>query len=466
MSARFLGASAALLLALVVPAFGGDGTEERLSTLEQQNREILDRLRKSESENGTLRDEVSRMREEGARRLSAEIEQYLSANSAEAAGEGGLTTKAGAIFEIYGFVRLDLYFDTARASNVIIPFTVAAENGTQADSNNESFALDARLTRLGFNFNFGQVGSSAVTAKLETDFANFPAGVPESRETPRIRLAYINIEAEKWRLRMGQDWDIASAMFPSANNETLMWNNGNLGDRRPMIAFTYKASGKLEVTFALALTGAINNQDLDAAIALPATPPFSVNERDGFDTGIPHAQVRAQYTGDSWVEGKQWVVAVMGIAGKLETDALFGGENEWTFWAVGLDFKVPVSGKVFVMGEIWTGQALGDHRGNIGLVINSTTGKEIEGWGGWIEGQYKHDDHWTFLLGGSVDDPDNADIGGSSPNLNCSGYVGTRYQWSKNLVSAFDVIFWETQYAGTNGLGNMLRFNFWTSVNF
>jgi len=111
MSARFLGASAALLLALVVPAFGGDGTEERLSTLEQQNREILDRLRKSESENGTLRDEVSRMREEGARRLSAEIEQYLSANSAEAAGEGGLTTKAGAIFEIYGFVRLDLYFD-------------------------------------------------------------------------------------------------------------------------------------------------------------------------------------------------------------------------------------------------------------------------------------------------------------------------------------------------------------------
>ena len=448
------GAGIALLLAATA------GAQED-GDLERRVRELEERLEASEARNEELSREVRRSNREIVER---EIDDYLErTQELSGAATAGTETKKGAFFKLYGFIRFDLYYNTARTPNTILPSVVSPEDGVAASPNDESFALDVRLTRIGFEFDFGKVGNTDVTGRIETDFANFPSGVPESRETPRIRVAYIQLESAKWRARLGQDWDIFSPLYASVNFETMMWNVGNLGDRRPMAAILYKGAGKLTLEAALGLTGAINNQDLDAAV-MP--PTFTSTDRDGFDSGAPHVQLRAAYAGDGWVEGKGWVVGVGAAIATLETDTSFGGNTDFTSWAVSFDFFVPITQALLVKGEWWFGQGLGDFRGTIGQFINSATGNEIEGWGGWTELQYAHSDRWAFHMGGTVDDPSNGDVPAGSPELNFTFYGGVRRQWSNRLKSGFDVIFWETQYAGATQLGNMVRFNFYTSVDF
>jgi hypothetical protein len=441
------------LLAIGAAAEESD-VSERVQRLEEQNREILDRLRESEARNRKLDEELERTRRGGEDLLRQEVDAYLERSAAGA--DSWTESNKGARWRLYGFLRFDTYFNSARANSIITPTTVRPEDGAAVDGNNEHFAFDTRLTRVGFLFRFGEVGASTVTGKLETDFANFPSGVPESRPTPRIRVAYLQIENDSWRIRLGQDWDQISPLYPSANHETLMWNAGNLGDRRPQASILFKGSGAFSFIVALGLTGAIDNLDLDAA-----APPFTSTERDGFDSGHPHVQVRGIIT---LGEDRSTIIGIWGMVARLETDSTFNGEDSFTPWVVGIDFTVP-AGALLVKGEAWFGQALSDFRGNIGQNINTATGDEIQGVGGWAEVQYKHNDDWTFYVGGTIDSPDDADLAAGAPELNFTVFIGARRQWSARLKSALDVIFWETQY-NQAAVGNMVRINFWTAVDF
>lgn len=195
---------------------------------------------------------------------------------------------SGKPIQFYGFVRMDAYYNTARASSVIIPATVLPEDTTSAKRNDDQFAFDPRLTRIGLKIDGSQFGTNSTRGQIEIDFANFPAGVPESRPAPRIRLAYIDVDNPVWDFRFGQDWDTISPLLPAVNHELAMWNAGNLGDRRSQARATY-SSGKLQVATALGLTGAINNQDLDVGTG------STFVERDGFDSGTPHLQTRVSF---------------------------------------------------------------------------------------------------------------------------------------------------------------------------
>ncbi|MGH7163130.1 MAG: hypothetical protein ACREID_06580, partial [Planctomycetota bacterium] len=311
----------------------------------------------------------------------------------------------------------------------------------------------------------GEIGSAVLTAKLETDFANFPSGVAESRETPRIRLAYVNVERGNTTWRFGQDWDVVAPLLPAANNETLMWNNGNLGDRRPMaqVIWQRKNAGGSEVTLraALGLTGAVNNQDLDPA----AGGVVSSLERDGFDSGLPHLQVRGGMSAASWVAEKRWEAGIWGYVAQLETDSQFAGEDTFTPWCIGADWTVPLHARLTLRGELWTGAALGDVRGTIGQTVNTTLGEEIGGWGGWMELVIQVEPAFRVHVGGTLDDPEAEDLSAGSRELNTSGYVGGVYDWGKGFRAGLDAIYWETQTQG-QGVGNMVRFNAWVQLDF
>lgn len=102
-----------------------------------------------------------------------------------------------------------------------------------------------------------------MSGKLETDFEN---GGSESRQIIRIRHAYLRMGWKDFSLLAGQTWDIVSPLFPTVNNDTLQWNAGNVGDRRPQLRAAYEpkaGSGKLSFTGGIGLTGAIDSLDLD-----------------------------------------------------------------------------------------------------------------------------------------------------------------------------------------------------------
>jgi hypothetical protein len=448
----------AVLALTGVASAGGDDTDSRLKELEDQNKEILERLKQSEGKNQKLEDEVDRLRAQESQLLQNDIEQYLQETQEMQGSEpNGFKTKKDAFCTLYGFVRFDMYYNTARMDNVIIPFRVIAEDGVAAESNDDQFAMDVRLTRIGLEFNFGKVANADATGKIEIDFANFPSGTSESRPTPRIRLAYVNIDSGKWWIRFGQDWDVASPLFPSVNGETLMWNNGNPGDRRPQMEFFWKGSGSVTFQAALGLQGAVNNQDLDAG-----APPFTSTERDGFDAGWPNVEFRAAWTSAG---ERKIVVGGWGYVGGNETDTAFGGENDFLSAMAGADFTVPIGAKLVLRGEIWWAQAGGDIRANAGQTINTATGDEIAGWGGWVELKYTHNDKWSFYGGTTVDDPDEDDIPATGIDEGFTAYIGVVRTWTKTFRTAVDASFWETLY-GNDTRGNGVRFDFYVIMDF
>lgn len=369
-------------------------------------------------------------------------------------------SKSGFPIRFYGFLRLDTYYNTARMNNIILPFTVSPENGTTVDDDDAGFALDPRLTRFGVDITPGKIGETNVSGKLEIDFANFPTGSSESRPTPRIRVAWMDLLKDSLGLRLGQDWDVVSPLFPAVNNETLMWNAGNTGDRRAQIQGRWAPKeSSLDLKAALGLTGAITNEDLDAGM------PGATPERDGFDSGLPHLQVRAGWKPGALVEKKPVEIGAWGALGKTETDTSFAGEKRFDVNLVGLDFQVPFSTHLSLRGEAWTGENLGDFRGGVGQSINTATGDEIGSAGGWAELVLSASDRLRFHAGSTLDDPDNGDVPSGAAQRNFASYVGTIKDWPSGLRTGFDVIYWDTEWAGTDD-GDGLRFNLYFQYNF
>ena len=459
---------AAIVAAAAVPMLGQEGEkdwQERMKALETQNQEILKRLEKSEATNASLNEELNRVKvEQQHEKMSEALETTInSLSNDDTAVTWSKLTKSGNPIQFYGYVRMDMYYDSARLNNVIVPIRVLPEDGVATDDNDDQFAFDSRLTRIGMNINAGHIGQADVTGKIEIDFANFPAGVAESRETLRMRLGYINIDFGAITLRFGQDWDIISPIFPSVNYEMMMWNAGNLGDRRPMAQFIWDADISEDTQFSLkigaGLTGAVDNNDLDAGAAGITT------ERDGFDSGHPHAQIRAGIVTGSWVEKKKIEFGVYGAIGGLEYDRQYNGEDEYTTWLVGLDLNLPLFGGFGLRGEFFFGDALSDFRGGIAQAINTTSGEEIASLGGWGEFYWVASDEWKFHIGGTIDDPRNGDLNATNPDLNWSMYVGTVYTFGGGLKTGLDVIFWETQYKDSD-LGNAVRVNMFIQLDF
>ncbi len=463
---------AACALAASAAVAQDPAVEARLRALEEQNRAILAALEKSEAKNAEMAAELGKVRDDAASsaRESA-VETQVNALSARMAD--GITwkdlVKSGNKMKFYGFIRLDAYGDTGRMDNIILPTFVAPE--TNADNTDDaSFAFDARLTRIGIDFDFGKIGTADTTAKIEMDFSNTAGTViQESRSAPRIRLGYVNLDYGTLALRFGQDWDTISPLMPAVNGETLMWNAGNLGDRRAqataMLDFGDPAGTAWQWKTSFGLTGAINNQDLETT-----STTATIAERDGFDSGMPNIQSRLGVVTPSWVDGKKLASGVWGAFGKLETDTLYNNQDRFDSWVVGADLTVPLFGGVALKGEVWTGQALGDFRGGIGqvLTVSATRADEIAAQGGWAELAWATTPELTLAAGGSVDSADEDDLSLTSTTAkskNWSLYLNARYDWGGGLKTGVDVIYWETQYAnGTQG--NLVRTDLYIQIDF
>ena len=464
----------ALLLLLPAGLWAQDAetTEQRLRALEEQNLRILERLESSEQRNRVLEAELDHVRRESdVVRQDALLEERINALSARFPEPGVVSSRSGNPVQIYGFVRSDAYVNTARANHAIATMWVLPENGTTPGPNNSTFVFDVRLTRIGFDIDAGKIGAADTTGKIELDFLNFPSGLPESRQTPRIRLAYINLDFGDITLRLGQDWDTISPLYPAVNLQATMWNAGNLGDRRPQASLIWDGGDPHATAFQLrltaGLTGAVDNQDLDTGFG---------TERDGFDAGFPHGQIRLGITTDSWVEAKRVSAGVWGMVAGLETDLPVGisGRRHFTPWVIGVDWTVPLFGPVEVRGELWFGQALSDWRGNIGQAINVLSGEEIRGWGGWAELRIQASEALRLSLGGTLDNPRNRDLTtnmvGPLPialarSRNWTLYANGQYDFGGGLLMGLDAIYWQTEWKGV-GQGNMLRFDVYAILKF
>jgi hypothetical protein len=392
--------------------------------------------------------------------------------------------RSGFNFKLYGFLRGDLEVDSDRMSfDSQLPFFVLSPDDpstTQKDTGEVTF--HPRLSRLGFDVNAPKIAKGwQPTAKLETDFFNaiidrpapanpaLPAGpnnpflardlVSNSRAALRIRHAYVRLQKGDWHVLMGQTWDVISPIFPSLNADTVMWNAGNTADRRPQIRVGYEPKrGKGQWSFVgmVGASGAVDGQDLDGD-----------GFRDGEGSKTPTVQARIGYMAASRVPGQNWSAGIWGHLAHQEVNRFFvAGQSNFSSHLVGADLSLPLSKRLRLQGEIWTGQNLSDVRGGIGQGINVPTGKEVSAKGGWVEASYRVNPRYLFNIGTTLDQPDSSDLTAASARTrNSTLYLTNRYSLGNGLSLGFDYAYWRTKFKGLRE-GKNNRFTFYIQNDF
>ncbi len=359
-------------------------------------------------------------------------------------------TKDKSAITFYGFIRLDIVYDTDRPNNTQIPMTILPDTGSGPGGESD-FTMHPRLTRFGFDLDAGTVDplDAQVTGKVEVDFYQAASPASNSRETLRMRHAWVKLQWEDFSLLAGQREDIASPLAPTVNNDFVMWNAGNTGDRRPQVRVEYAKSG-FTITGGIGLTGA-DDGAVDGSYLR------------GEISSLPTIQLRAGYEFDGWVEKKTIKVGGWVHFAKEDLDTPVGGEDSFTSTMFGIDAVIPVHDRVTLYLEFWTGTNLDDVRGGIGQGVAGV--EEIDATGGWIEVQVKVSDVWTPLLGIYMDDPDDEFLAAGAPDKNFTIAFGNRMKFGPITIGA-DYLNWKTEYVNSSNDGTDNRFNFFIQYNF
>jgi hypothetical protein len=320
----------------------------------------------------------------------------------------------------YGFVRLDFIAGDSRLSNIQFPFFAESE----PDDRSAETSIHPRLSRVGLDLMpFNVTESAQVAGKIEIDFQN---GGRESREVPRLRHGYLTLGTPMFELLAGQTWDLIAPLFPTANADSLMWNAGNLGDRRPQIRATAKppaGDGSLRLAVAVGQTGAVDGQDRDMDMRI-----------DGQD-GLPTAQALAEL---------KIATVTAGVWGHVARETVDATNTDSNSMAVGAHGKVEI-GKAAVQGEVWYGQELSDVRGAIGQAVNGM-GEEIAAAGGWLEVAVKPIPQSTTAVGFTIDDPVDDDIDVGQRSRNYVAYLAQHIRPWKAFQVGAEYLFWTTDY--------------------
>lgn len=361
----------------------------------------------------------------------------------------GVTVPSREKVTVYGFVRADMIYDSGHPSpNSQTPFFVQSPSNPNVDGQNDQFTFHPRLTRIGLNFTAPEetLPGWSVGGKVEFDFQG---GGSESRPNPRARHLYVELRRGGTSVLIGQTWDLLSPLLPSPNDDTLMWNVGNLGDRRPQLRFTQEPAGApLSWALALGLSGAVDPKDLDAN-----------GVRDGEDSGMPHLQARVAWKSPSATVG------VSGHVGRERTTKAVGGETNFDSHSIGADLSWRLTPRLDLRGEVWTGRNLSDFRGGVGQGVNVDTGDEIRSSGGWAEFGFNVSPRYRLALGYTLDDPVDDDVAANGRTRNSALYLHNRWQLGLNLELGFNYLYWTTSYKGMDrGIDN--RFNVYLTRRF
>jgi hypothetical protein len=353
--------------------------------------------------------------------------------------------------KFYGFLRLDTIYHDSKPQHPQYTYWIQPEDPAGKDNNDNEINIYPRLTRFGIDYDGPQVGhlfGLDLEGKFEMDFQN---GGSESRQIPRIRHAYLKLVRRDFSILAGQTWDIISPLYPTVNSDSLMWNAGNLGDRRPQLRLIYEpkiGQGRLSFMGGPALSSAVDAKDLD-----------NNGTRDGEDSGLPNLQFRIGYSAPLWHKERLASLGIWGLRGWEDSLERFDS------YVYGLDLFLPLSSSFTLRGEIWKGRNLSDFRGGIAQGIEATGRREIDSIGGWAELVCRIAPWFTFAPGYTLDNPDDGDLAPGSRSKNWTLYLANRFSLGGGFLMGLDYIYWKTEYKGLKE-GDANRFDLFLQYNF
>jgi hypothetical protein len=419
-----------------------------------ENEQLKARIDKLEKELAELKQivkqqEEARIKAETAAAAKPEPNKVMVIEKPAAPAAGVAEKKpvvSGLDVQIYGRLKADAIFDTARVDPGNYAKWVRPDRG---NNDHSQFDLTANETRLGM-WIYGPKGEEIKTGgRVEIDFYG---GGAENKPNPMMRHAYMTVEwpQDKFGILAGQTSDVISPLYPDTLNYTVGWWVGNIGYRRPQVrltkSWTLDKDTELKLESALARTLGRTNTGV-----LPADDRTDSGE----NSGIPTFQGRVSMTFPSWGY-KPTTIGFSGHYGKEEYDTntaggVVNGSKRFDSWSLNVDVLQPVNEWLSFKGEIYWGQDLDAYLGGIGQGVNTVRSKEIRDKGGWVEASLGPWGKWNFNVGVTADDADGDDLAGMSGDkrtYNQSIFGNVLYDIDKNAQIGFELSHWRTDYIG------------------
>lgn len=318
--------------------------------------------------------------------------------------------------EIYGFLKLTAASDTG------IDYGNYAR-WARAGVHDNQFNMTANESRLGLNF-LKEGEERVVSGKLEMDLMG---GGSENKANPMMRHAYLEVFCSKANITLlaGQTWDVIAPLNPMSNNYSVYWWAGNIGYRRPQVRLT-KTAGK--VTLQVAAVRTVGD-------TASSTTVFGTGE----DAGFPTAQGRLAIA-----PCKSFTLGLAGHFGEEEV-----GDLDFVTSSAVADLTMKLGPKTEVLGEIWTGKNLDAYLGGIGQGMSGT--KEVHANGGWGALQFGPFGTTKVYLGGSFDNPGNADLAKGSKAHTSAGWAGMACDIATATTMGLEYSYFDTKYLDSIG---------------
>lgn len=314
------------------------------------------------------------------------------------------------------------------------------------------FYVDGRSTRLGFDitgpraplFCCAQTGG-----KVEIDFQrNIDT---ENRASVLLRHAYVEAKNEDFRLLAGQTWDVMSPLYPGMLMYSVGWGGGNLGYRRPQI----RGERYLEFSDCTLVT-------FQAAIVRDVASPFDSTSGATFEPASwPVVEARVGTTlGPRGKDCLPWDFGISGHIGETVYDfssttwgATAADDLHRKTWSANGDFRMPLTRRFGVQGEVFVGENLGTYYGgilqsiDIGTPANPGSREGIRSVGGWVDFWYdltpRLHTHWGY----SIDDPFNEDLT-TGRTYNQFFFANVSYDVTKKFLIGYEIMDWKTNWVG------------------
>lgn len=394
-----------------LPAVGNSELHVRLNRLETETDALREELRQLKGEpNGAPATPTALASATESVAPDAPPEtQFLTLDQLKGEMKKLVWTKGDYSITPYGTLWVNMSHDTAR-SNVgdyvlwVLPANVS--------HNETAVYFDAKSTRLGFD-----VGGPPIPlfhcarsgGKVEIDFQRQID--TENRPSVLLRHAYAEVKDEESRLLAGQTWDVVSPLCPGVLSYSVGWGGGNIGYRRAQ----FRGERYLAVSDVALLT--LQGGLFSDLVADPM--PIGVR---GNHSGWPILQGRAATT--LGPRGKGDLPIEMGFSGHIGeqifdfTDVNPAINVPMRTWSFNFDLKVPITHRLGVQGELFTGENLGAFLGGDVQGVNLTTPtvvasrRPIRSRGGWIDLWYDWLPRLHTHAGYGIDDPVDDDVTG------------------------------------------------------
>ncbi len=361
---------------------------------------------------------------------------------------GVVKAKPGLEWKLYGRVKIDYHYDTARIEKYNDFVGTIANRETHADYKNDSSNFNPRDTRIGAIISHKK-GNWLIKGRIEADFYGTNSG---NNLIPRLRLAYIDFNNSQKRLdlRVGQDWIPVAQLNPSTVDFGILTAAGNLWWRIPQVTLRKDLN---------------NNWQILVSVMQHRRQHTWSKER------MPWVLSRIQYK--NGFLGKGNMIALGGGYKHGRHDSTIDDVDCWLLageWK--FNFKL-ADQKFLFKGEAWTGKGLGAEFLRYDLDVNSNTKSTIEAWGGWADLTWFFAPRWSFTIGAGIDNPNDSELlkGTTIAGLNdrqftknTQYFANLWYKLTENVKVGAEVVHIETERDNNVDTGN--RFTLSAFYNF